>query len=449
MPGTRSPVLRSGVPWRSALAAGLLLLCLGLVLAARHRVVRVAGQASTPTAAAAPVLPGRLAYISNGDVYVLRAGAPAQRLTSSGDVSAVRWSPAGSYLLALQGEQAVALALDGTVRPSAIGAWLPDDSGVAVSTPGGGLAIVSPATGATTPLLGDDATRSFLPVAWSPDGRTLALTRQDLNVKGFPTAQSTWLVDRDGSNLRQLLPAGDTWPVPVGWAPDGRSLAVLEGPPQVCVSCRVDGQQLDVASADTGRLAPLGVLVHSFWLSWAPDGTGLAAAVGAGRETYREKQVVWFRIADSTVVPLAAAAGQVSTAPAVSPDGRSVALVRGPELPGPDFSNLDAAHGYPRDLLSGRRVWLASIDGGAARPLTPGLDTAEESPLWVGAAGSAALLTVRWRVPEGATAPAAALWLTDPSSGAVTQLVPSLQAPPNQAGYYGDLGWQHVFAWHP
>ncbi len=455
MPGTRLPVLRSGAPaWRAlvsgrALAAGLVLLCLGLVLAGRHRVVRVAGQASSATATATLVLPGRLAYITDGDLCLLRSGSPPQRLTNSGDVSAVRWSPGGSYLLILQRGQAVTLGLDGTVHPGLVGAWLPDDSAVAVSTPGGGVAITSPDTGASTPLLDDDPTRALLPVAWSPDGRTLALTRQDLNVKGFPVAQSTWLVDRDGGNLRRLLAAGDTWPVPIGWSPDGRSLAVLEGPSQVCVSCRVDGQQLDVVSADGGRLTPLGVLVHGYWLSWAPDGSGLAAALGASRESYREKQVVWFRVTDGTSVPIAAAVGQVSIAPAVSPDGHTVALVRGPELQGPDFSNLDSAHGYPADLLGARRVWLAPVDGGSTRPLTPGLDEAEESPLWVGVAGSAALLTVRWRMADAATAPSATLWLTDPGSGAATQLVPSLQAPSNEAGYYGDLGWQHVFAWHP
>jgi Tol biopolymer transport system component len=403
---------------------------------------------SSPTAATAPGLPGRLAYIAGGDVFILHAGTAPQRLTTSGDVAAVRWSPGGGYLLALQDGQVVVLGLDGSVRPGLAGAWLPDDSGVAVPTPGGGVAVVSPATGTAAPLLSDDPGRAFLPVSWSPDGKSLALTRQDLNAKAFPIAQSTWLVDRDGGNLRQLLPAGDTWPVPLGWSPDGRSLTVLEGPSQVCVSCRVDGQQLDVVSADGYHVSPLGVLVHNDWLSWAPDASGLAVAVGEGRETYRNKQVIWFRTADGAIVPLAVESGQVSIEPAVSPDGRTVALVRGPELPGPAFANLDDAHGYPGDLLGARRVWLAPADGGASRQLTPGLDAAEEGPTWVGPASSGLLLTVRWR-RGGDGAPAAALWLTDARSGAAVQLVPSLQAPANDAGYYGDLGWQKVFSWHP
>lgn len=449
------PVLRFPLPIVRAAFCGVLLVALALGVAGRRRVSPAAGQAGSPTprpagaspgAASTPSLSGTLAYVSGGDIWLLRAGFPPDRLTGTGDFTAVRWSPGGRFLLAIQAGQTLVLGLDGAARPGLSGAWLPDDSGVAVASPGGGVSLVNPADGAPTPLLPDDPARAFLPVAWSPDGGTLALTRQDLNVKAFPTAQSSWLVDRDGGNLRQLLPAGDTWPVPLGWSPDGRWLAVLAGPPQVCVSCRVDGQALAVVSADGSRITSLGVLARNAWLSWAPDGSALAAALGAGRESYRNKQVLLFHTGASAPAPLAPSDGQVAIEPAFSPDGRTVALTRDAELPGPAFANLDAAHGYPDALLAQRRIWLAPVDGGAARPLTPNLNVAEESPTW---AAGGLLLSVRWRVPAGAAAPAGELWLSDTSSGATTLLVPALGAQSTAGGYYGDFGWQHFFSWHP
>src|SRR5205814_8735488 len=100
----------------------------------------------------------------------------------------------------------------------------------------------------TTLLIPAAAGVSWLPVAWSPDGSTLALIRRTLDARGVPSDESTWLVQRDGSRLRQLAASGDSWPRPIGWSPDGGWLAVLRGPAENCVSCRVDGQPLTIVS---------------------------------------------------------------------------------------------------------------------------------------------------------------------------------------------------------
>ncbi|MBX7098414.1 MAG: S9 family peptidase [Myxococcaceae bacterium] len=70
--------------------------------------------------------------------------------------------------------------------------------------------------------------RRLLAVASSPDGTQLVLTVRDTDYTANRGRTDLWLVQADGSNLRQLTahPEADSDPV---WAPDGKSIFFLSG----------------------------------------------------------------------------------------------------------------------------------------------------------------------------------------------------------------------------
>lgn len=394
--------------------------------------------------AAAPALAGSLAYVSDGDLWLVRDGGGPTRLTQSGDVTAVRWSPGGSWLLLTRGGRQVAVRTDGSQSLEISGAWTPDDAAVAVAAPDGSIDLVSPTDAGTQRLVASDTNVSYVPVVWSPDGATLALSRRSLGAKGLPTSESVWLVQRDGHGLHELVAAGATWPRPLGWSPDGRWLAVAQGPAQLCVSCRADGERLDIVTADATRSYTMGPLLRPEWLTWAPDSSAAVASIGAGRETYRGKQLMALDLATGSLKAIDADPGVVQIQPSYSPSGIAIAYVRGPAVEGAPFTNLDPAHDYP-GAIAARRIRLVATADGSARPLTSGGNWAEEAPRWT---VPGVLLDVRWQDSGPLTAPHAQLWLTDTATGAAVELVDSLGMPASDVGFYGELGWSKRFDWH-
>ncbi|MHB8578069.1 MAG: TolB family protein, partial [Dehalococcoidia bacterium] len=382
-------------------------------------------------------------YISGGNVWLLAASVPRQ-LTSDRTYTSVRWTPGGAFLLAHSAEGDVLLGRDGAVGPALVGAWTPNDSTVAVAMPDGGVDLVSPASRDAEVLIAAAPSVVFEPVAWSPDGAWLALVRSISGPKGLPVAQAAWLVRRDGSELHELVPAGDTWPRPLSWSPDGDWLAVYRGPAEPCASCRADGQRLDVVAVDGSRVLTVGNVLRPDWISWSPDSTWLVAAVGSGRESYRNKRLLRIDLPVGTLTELAGGAYQAATQPAVSPDGAQIALVLAPALVGDAFSNLDAAHGYPA-LIADRRIGIVNSPGAAPALLDTPAGSAGDAPQWVGAG---LLLFVRWQSTEVKTS-SRELWLADLNAGSQTRLASELGERGSAVGFYGELGWSSLFSWHP
>lgn len=403
----------------------------------------------TEVSARPATLTGTLAYIAAGDAWTLAADMATVRVTTTGDIGSVRWSPGGRWLLLSRAGRSVAVTPDGSRTIDISGAWLPNDSGVAVATSDGGVDLVDPEAGSTRHLLAGMSDVSYQPVAWSPDGSTLALTRRVLNVKGLPVSEAAWLVQWDGQRLRPLVAEGSTWPRPVSWSPDGRFLAIAHGPAELCVSCRADGERLDIVAADGSRTYTVGTMVRPESLDWAPDSSAVIASIGAGRESYRNKSLSMLNLSTAMRMDLSPQPGTVEIEPDFATDSDAFAFTRGPAIDGPPFTNLDAVHGYPA-APAGRRIWLASVNGaknGANPvPLAHLADQSEESPRWVGA-GS--LLFVRWKAAAPGIAPAGQIWLADISGGTQALLVPSFGTAASNVGYYGDLGWATAFAWRP
>ncbi|HZQ36404.1 MAG TPA: hypothetical protein VFD32_10750 [Dehalococcoidia bacterium] len=387
-------------------------------------------------------LGGALAYISGGDVWLVVDGAPATQLTHDGGATRIRFTPGGTALLVQERDRLFVLRPDGTPLPLGPGAWLPDDTGVA-TVDGDALILRAPDGSLLRTLVAARAQVGLQPVAWSPDGATLAFNRLTVDSRGIPVDQSVWLVGRDGGSLRELIPPADTWPQALGWSPDGRWLAVFRGPAEACVSCRVDGQELDAVAVGDGRALVAGTVVRPDGYCFTADGSALIASAGAGRESYRDKQVIRLDLQSGAVAALAGGGSSVAIQPACAPRGSSVAFTLGPALRGEPFSDLDPAHGYPQALLSGRRLRTGGAAGDAGAPPS---GYAQEAPRWT---SPDTLLYVQWAVGSDAEPTDASLWLESSDGSAAREIVPALGTTAPPAPYFGDDGFADLFDWHP
>lgn len=97
-------------------------------------------------------------------------------------------------------------------------------------------------------------------VRWSPDGKRLAFTGQPLVPVDVSAWNHIWLIDTDGSNLRQL-PA-QTYHPP-SWSPDGRSLAYVCVDKCGIATIRADG---------TGERALTRNFGNDYWPVWSRSG---------------------------------------------------------------------------------------------------------------------------------------------------------------------------------
>ncbi|HLZ71211.1 MAG TPA: hypothetical protein VKV26_15020 [Dehalococcoidia bacterium] len=423
---------------RVALFATLLVV---LLFAGVSRRVFGSDHAVAARVSAAITLGGQLAYISAGNVWVLQSGGAPVQITNDGAATRVRWSPGGSLLLVDERDQRLSLRPDGKPLPLGQGAWLPDDSALATTAGGGDLQLLAPDGSLLQTLVPSGARVLLQPVAWSPDGATLAFNRVVSDDRGIPTQQAVWLVGRAGGQALELLPPTDTWPEALGWSPDGRWLAVFRGPAMACVSCRADGQELAAVELATGRTLPLGTVVRSDGYCFSADGKALIASAGAGRESYRDKRLLRLDLASGATSVLAGGGETAAIQPACAPRGEAVAYTLGPALDGAPFSGLDATHGYPQSLLSGRR-----LRAGAATAAAPPQGYAQEAPHW---AGTGALLFVQWQVGADAEPENASLWLEDTVGGEATPVAATLGTSTPPAPYFGDDGLADLFDWHP
>ncbi len=192
------------------------------------------------------------------------------------------------------------------------------------------------------------------PLSWDWNGKTLAFLGGDF--QGWGADQQLFLVAPSGRNLRQLSGNSPWYYDGATLSPDGTKLALLlqlkypdgQEPEQLAV--------LDVRTNRLTRVAGSAQVAEIDAASWSPDGKRLVFSA------YRQNSHGGLYIVDvatKRVTPLLVR-GAGARAPAWSPDGRSVAFVRGS---GPSSS-----------------IWLLDLRNGGARQLTRGgIDVA---PAW-------------------------------------------------------------------
>ncbi len=410
------------------------------------------GRVGTPAASL-----GMVAYIQGGDLWVkaLPDGEP-QRLTEDGRSRAPQWSPSGRWLALWRGDGELwVLAADGSTarRVDTTAGWFTwssvDDL---LALNAGGALVVERADGSerrglvAPPMEGRGGVGR---IAWSADGQWLAYERTDV-LGPLPDGRpgrlsSLWRIRADGRDARELVTSGapETFGLLVlGWTFDDRWVLYVTNP-MYSASLLADGAPLLAVPADGGEPLDLGVTVLPTAYPLAPrpaDGGQLAVVDGAGREAWTNKRLVV--LAPSTGERVVLTGPDVAVAaPAWSPDGRCLASVSMPDVG-------HVGGGPPaRAALMQRRIVIADVAGEALpRLLADDPAYRDEFPRW--SADGRFILFARLDAADRAS-----LWLASVDGGAPQRVVDELS--PNRGpvsfwfGFYGNIGWQELFAWWP
>jgi len=255
--------------------------------------------------------------------------------------------------------------------------------------------IIDVASGRQTPLAAGSGARSQ--PRWSPSGDRLAYVSSEEG--GAAQLFVRWMASGASVRISGLPDAPDS----IAWSADGRRIAFSMfvpneaprlGPPQqrpegaqwadplqviTAFTYRFDGRgyirpgynQIFIVSADGGapRQLSFGPYNHEGRLSWSPDGRTIyfSGNRSEGWERQgRNSEIYALEIASSRITALTTRNG-LDDAPAVSPDGRTIAFV--------GFD--DRERGYENSQL-----YVMSPDGSGSRSLTAGLDRSVASPVW-------------------------------------------------------------------
>ena len=418
------------------------------------------GATRVTTATATPAADlGKLAFVSDGDIWVLDVGSGQERqLTSDGGNREPRWSPDGRWLAFAKGDAGAIWVVreDGSdaslvVESARAGpAWAPSGNRLTYATGEGALGLVD--------VESEEQEEFALPdgeidrVAWSPDGKQLAIESwiqgEELTPPPNPTVeQGIWLLGADGSGLSKLYaPFQPSQAGPVtylgGWSPDGERLTLWQAG-IVSASLVADGASLLVLPATGGEPQEIAsaTLLRPGFVAWSPQGDRLAVVEGGGRQTWVSKQIVVMQ-PDGSGRRLLSDASRADLFPAWSPDGQRIAFTSGQ---GSQFENAD--ENYPQ-ILGTRRIWLVNSDGSNRRQLTNDSSYADQFPLW--SADGAHILFVRQQA--GAIEPGdeepipVEIWLMKADGSDQRKLVDGLSEV--WFGYYGYVDWSELLDWH-
>jgi hypothetical protein len=332
----------------------------------------------------------------------------------------------------------------GAVTPTVgVGTWSPKSDVLADPTKRGGLELLRPGAPARR-LLPDGW--GVLTLAFSPDGRTLAVSRSGYR---FPTTpkkdwhQEIWLINLPTGRRHAIFKLEPPMLAPgwlQGFSPDGRWLLFWEDS-QNSASLAADGLPLVALPVSGGKPVTVahGELHYPDYLAWCGNSLVYVIDRGGRQVTLGDGIAVsspptWRA---QIVLP---AAGKTSwnsvacpTAVAAARGGGGLVVAGGP-------TNNDSPFGHEH-----RSLWMVSPSAGATpQRLTqtdPPAGETDELPMWSGDG--------RWilfiRTKPGGISAGGSLYAIDPFGG---NLVGPIENMGRTDNYYGSYSWPFQLDWH-
>ncbi|MGH7727876.1 MAG: hypothetical protein ACREM2_03670 [Vulcanimicrobiaceae bacterium] len=297
-----------------------------------------------------------LAYQTPGALWIAaRAGGAPRRIARAGALDRFAWSPRADLLLVTR------YASD---RMPEVARHAVVDRGTTTLIDVGGAALER------LPL----ATAAH-DVIWSRDGRRIVAYAYHavLPYASFATAADALYVVRHvsrgaiagGVRVAKTAPGGQLSAASL-W-PSGRGLLYWQGAER-SASLAADG--LTLRSVRFGKASrKLGTMIPSTsWLSWAPDGRSVAFVDGALRLAWYHKSLVVCEVEPVACRTIAPPRGTVALDPAWSRRGDAIVFVRAPDL-GSRTWGFRSFAAFEGAWLSKRTLWLADAHTGTTREL--------------------------------------------------------------------------------
>lgn len=275
------------------------------------------------------------------------------------------------------------------------------------------------------------------PIHWSPDGEWIAyLVARGKDDLGFLTYLGIWRIRPDGSEPAEMYAPSDAsgeQPQVVGWSPDGKTILFWRGM-QHSASLAADGLELDAVTLEDGKTHLLGwTLAYPDFLAWSPAGDCLALTDGGGREVWYRKQIMVVAPDGSARANISNDPARADIQPAWSPDGKRIAYISWP--------TSETYYPLMTEAIYDTDIWAMNADGTGKRQLTFTEEAGEHFPLW--SPDGEHILFVRIENNRSG------LWIMKADGSEERQVAELGAAPPPPSNYYGHIDHTGLYAWYP
>jgi dipeptidyl aminopeptidase/acylaminoacyl peptidase len=380
--------------------------------------------------------PGRIAFVRDGDLWLLEGGIERQ-VTHFGRVSSPRFSDTGRYVAFLQ--EGTLWLLDivsgslwqvehqGTVvRPPA---WSPTHDTLAFSTTRED--VFTTHIGEPGPEKPFRLVQGWSFPAWSRDGTQLVVVQQEPSTREFSGTSRIAVMPGSGGRLQVILTeryprdiaCGPVGPMTdVKWSSNGEWLGFYRH--GLYESSAADCNELLVLLVKGGTPISVGTgPANPEWFAWKPIGASLAFTDGVGRAAFEDKVVRVVTMPPILPFRSLTPAGYSDRDPAWSQDGRRLAITR-------------SMSKWPRNMnqpAPEQAIWVVDVATGTAQRVL-GSDGGQ-APQWGTGNG---LLWARRDKSK------ASLWYQDTPDRKPYPVVENFDM---QDSFYGQVRLGSVFSW--